>query len=178
MGLRSGQVVSVQDLLSGLIVASANDAAMVLARTVAGTHDAFLARMNAYAHKLGLNSSHFSTPSGITTPSHYSTARDIALLSQRLTEDFPVYLAFSSQQEFSYGSFMKRNKNRLLSEDASVDGLKTGHTATAGYCLAVTAKRPTSDGKRSRRVFAVVLGAPSNDGRFVAGKALLDYGFH
>ena len=177
MRLQAGQIISIQDLLTGLIVVSANDAAMVLARTVAGSEDAFLGKMNDYANRLGLSASHFATPSGITTPNHYSTARDIAHLSVRLTEDFPVYLAFSAQRDFSYGSFTRHNKTRLL-DDPTIDGLKTGHTAKAGYCLAVTAKRSVAKGKAMRRVFAVVLGAPSNDGRFVAGRQLIDYGFH
>jgi len=176
MRLQAGQVISIQDLLSGLIVVSANDAALVLARTVAGSHEAFLTMMNDHAQRLWLNSSHFATPSGVTTQGHYSTARDIAQLSIRLTEDFPVYLAFSAQRDFSYGSFRKHNKNRML-DDPTVDGLKTGHTAKAGYCLAATAKR-TVGGRKTRRVFAIVLGAPSNDGRFMAGKTLIDYSFH
>ncbi|KAF7963691.1 hypothetical protein AWV80_06775 [Cupriavidus sp. UYMU48A] len=123
MRLRVGQVISVKELLTGLVVVSANDAAMVLAHTIAGSEGAFLAKMNDYAHHLSLRASHFATPSGITTQNHYTTARDIAELSLRLTEDFPIYLAFSAQREFSYGSFTKRNKNRLLI-DPTIDGLK------------------------------------------------------
>ncbi|WP_055326085.1 D-alanyl-D-alanine carboxypeptidase family protein [Ralstonia solanacearum] len=175
MHLRAGEVITVQELFTGLIVVSANDAAMVLARTVGGSIQAFLTAMNDAARELGLHSSHFATPSGVTTADHYSTARDLALLSVHLTESFPAYLAFSTQRNFTRGSFSKHNKNRLLAEDPSVDGLKTGHTAKAGYCVAATAKRNV--GHQTRRVFAVVLGAPSNDGRFIAGKALIDYGF-
>lgn len=175
MHLRAGEIATVQELFTGLVVVSANDAAMVLARTVASSVPEFLAEMNDAAGRLGLHSSHFATPSGITTADHYSTARDLALLSVHLTESFPAYLAFSAQREFTRGSFSKHNKNRLLTQDPSVDGLKTGHTAKAGYCIAATAKRNV--GHQARRVFAVVLGAPSNDGRFIAGKALIDYGF-
>lgn len=177
MHLKSGQIVSVQDLLTGLIVISANDAAMVLARTVSGSPEAFLTQMNEYARRLELNSSHFATPSGVTTEHHYSTAHDIAALSMRLTEDFPVYLAFSSQREFRYGGIVKHNKNRLLGEDPSVDGLKTGHTAKAGYCLAATSERTMGADHEVKRIFAIVLGASTNDGRFTSAKQLINFAF-
>lgn len=177
MHLEAGRAVSVQDLVTGLIVASANDAAVVLAKRVGGSLTGFESLMNRQAQQLGMRDSHFATPSGISTPGHYSTARDLATLSMRLTADFPVYYSFSSQQQFAYGSFKKRNKNRLLGEDPSVDGLKTGHTEMAGWCIVATAKRQQRDPRMSRRVFAVVLGAPTAPDRFAAAKELLQYAY-
>lgn len=176
MNLKAGQVIRVQDLIGGLIVISANDAAMVLARIVGGSLDGFERKMNATALRLGMSSSHFATPSGVTTAGHYSTARDLATLSTHLVKDFPVYLSFSAQHDFRFGKLTKPNKNRLLREDSAVDGLKTGHTEKAGYCLAVTAVTGNIGyDKTERRIFAVVLGAPSNNDRFADAKVLINY---
>ena len=144
MHLTPGQLVSVRELVRGLIVASANDAALVLAKRV-GISRRFQQLMNQTAISLGMTRTRFTTPSGITTLGNYSTARDLAILSIHLTEDFPEYYAYSSAQNFAFGAFHKRNKNWLLSMDPSVDGLKTGHTREAGFCIGATAKRKQVD---------------------------------
>ncbi|ASL45466.1 D-alanyl-D-alanine carboxypeptidase DacA [Burkholderia sp. AD24] len=177
MYLMAGQQVSVRDLVRGLIVASANDAALVLAKRLGGSLAGFEQMMNSKARELGMHDSHFASPSGVTTPNHYSTARDLSTLALRLTKDFPEYYSFSSQQHFAYGHFEKRNKNALLGIDPSVDGLKTGHTIAAGFCIVATAKRHQSNPPMNRRVFAVLLGAPTAKQRISGAHILLEYGF-
>ncbi|MDN8035884.1 D-alanyl-D-alanine carboxypeptidase family protein [Burkholderia vietnamiensis] len=177
MYLVPGQVVSIKDLIQGLIVASANDAAMVLARHVGGSLSGFEQMMNDTARQLGMRHTHFSTPSGITTPGNYSTVRDLSTLALRLTKDFPEYYGYSSEQHFAYGKFAKRNKNWLLGMDPSVDGLKTGHTKAAGYCIVATAKRRQVEPPMERRVFAIVLGAPTATARISGAGTLLNYAF-
>jgi len=177
MYLKPGQHVSVQALVQGLIAASANDAALVLARRIGGSPDGFERQMNAMAHRLGMNHTNYATPSGITTPGNTTTARDLSILALRLTKDFPEYYTFSSEQHFAYGAFRKRNKNWLLGKDPSVDGMKTGHTQAAGYCIVATAKRRQVSPPMTRRVFAVVLGAPTANDRISGAGKLLNYGF-
>ncbi|MEX3613786.1 MAG: serine hydrolase [Burkholderia gladioli] len=140
MYLVAGRSVTVEDLVRGPIVASANDAAMVLARRVGGSRAGFEQMMNDTARRLGMTHTHYTTPSGITTPGNHSTARDLARLARRLTADFPIYYRYSARQQFVYGSFHKRNKNWLLGSAPGVDGLKTGHTQAAGYCIVTTAR--------------------------------------
>ncbi|MCI4002193.1 D-alanyl-D-alanine carboxypeptidase [Dickeya dianthicola] len=178
MYLKAGQRAKVKDLLRGLIVASANDAAAVLANRVGTNANGFARLMNDVAFRLGMKNSHFVTSSGVTTPNHYTTARDLSRLALKLTADFPEYYSFSSQQLFSYGGFSKRNKNSLLALDSSVDGLKTGHTQAAGWCIVATAKRRLSGSSTPRRVFAVVLGAPTDKQRIVFARQLLEYAFN
>lgn len=177
MYLAPGQLVPVRDLVQGLIVASANDAALVLARRVGGSLPGFELLMNDTARQLGMHHTHFSTPSGITTPGNYSTARDLSRLALRLTVDFPEYYGYSSEQHFAYGKFSKRNKNWLLGMDPTVDGLKTGHTKAAGYCIVATARRPQKAPEMERRVFAIVLGAPTAAIRISSAGTLLNYAF-
>ncbi|MEM5370183.1 D-alanyl-D-alanine carboxypeptidase family protein [Paraburkholderia azotifigens] len=177
MHLVPGQQVPARDLVQGLIAASANDAALVLARRVGGSPAGFEQLMNDTARKLGMAHTHFSTPSGITTPGNYSTARDLSTLALRLTKDFPEYYTFSSEQHFAYGKFEKRNKNWLLAKDSSVDGMKTGHTQAAGYCIVATAKRKQTSPPMMRRVFAVILGAPTANDRITGAGSLLNYAF-
>ncbi|HIH2747081.1 D-alanyl-D-alanine carboxypeptidase [Burkholderia aenigmatica] len=177
MYLVPGQRVSMKALVEGLIAASANDAALVLARRIGSSPDGFEQQMNAMAHRLGMNHTHYATPSGITTPGNITTARDLSILALRLTKDFPAYYTFSSEQHFAYGSFHKRNKNWLLGKDPTVDGMKTGHTQAAGYCIVATAKRRQPSPPMDRRVFAVVLGAPTASDRIAGAGHLLDYGF-
>nr|WP_082163781.1 MULTISPECIES: D-alanyl-D-alanine carboxypeptidase family protein [Burkholderia] len=177
MYLAPGQLVPIKDLVQGLIVASANDAAMVLAERVGGSLSGFEQLMNDTARQLGMQHTHFSTPSGITTPGNYSTARDLSTLALRLTRDFPEYYEYSSEQHFAYGKFAKRNKNWLLGMDPSVDGLKTGHTKAAGYCIVATARRPQVAPAMERRVFAIVLGAPTAATRISSAGTLLNYAF-
>lgn len=177
MYLEPGQHVKVQDLVRGLIVASANDAALVLARRVGGTAPQFAALMNDTAHRLGMGHSHFISPSGISTPDHYSTARDLTTLAIRLTKDFPEYYRFSNQQQFNYRSFTKNNKNHLLEEDPTVDGLKTGHTKAAGWCIIATANRPEKNRHIHRRVFATVLGAFTEKERLTGAHKLIEFSY-
>ncbi|OXJ08582.1 peptidase M15 [Burkholderia sp. AU6039] len=177
MYLVPGQRVTVRNLVQGLIVASANDAALVLAKRVGGSLAAFEQLMNDTARQIGMQHTRFTTPSGITTPGNHSTARDLSTLARRLTVDFPEYYGYSSKQHFAYGKFEKRNKNWLLGRDPSVDGLKTGHTAAAGYCIVATASRPQQAPAMTRRVFAVVLGAPTAAARISGAEQLLNYAF-
>ncbi|WP_193100976.1 D-alanyl-D-alanine carboxypeptidase family protein [Burkholderia sp. Z1] len=177
MYLVPGQHVPVKELVLGLIAASANDAALVLAKRIGGSPEGFEQKMNEMAHQLGMNHTHYTTPSGITTQGNTTTARDLSVLALRLTNDFPEYYTFSSEQNFSYGAFRKRNKNWLLGKDPSVDGMKTGHTQAAGYCIVATAKRRQASPPMTRRVFAVVLGAPTANDRIAGAGSLLNYGF-
>ncbi|VWC01673.1 peptidase [Burkholderia lata] len=177
MHLVPGQRIAVRNLVQGLIVASANDAALVLAERVGGSPAAFEQLMNDTARQIGMQHTRFTTPSGITTPGNHSTARDLSTLALRVTRDFPEYYGYSSEQHFSYGKFEKRNKNWLLGMDPSVDGLKTGHTAAAGYCIVATASRPQQAPAMKRRVFAVVLGAPTAAARISGAAQLLNYAF-
>lgn len=177
MYLVPGQHVTVRNLVQGLIVASANDAALILAERVGGSLSGFEQLMNVTARQIGMQHTRFTTPSGITTPGNHSTARDLSMLALRLTRDFPEYYGYSSEQHFSYGKFEKRNKNWLLGMDPSVDGLKTGHTAAAGYCIVATASRAQEAPAMKRRVFAVVLGAPTAAARISGAARLLNYAF-
>ncbi|MFM0303569.1 D-alanyl-D-alanine carboxypeptidase [Paraburkholderia sediminicola] len=177
MYLVPGQQVPVKKLVEGLIAASANDAALVLAERVGGSLAGFEQLMNSTARRLGMDHTHYSTPSGITTPGNYSTVRDLSTLALRITRDFPEYYVFSSEQHFAYGSFQKRNKNWLLGNDISVDGMKTGRTQAAGYCIVATAMRQQLSPPMKRRVFAILLGAPTASDRIVGAGSLLNYGF-
>lgn len=177
MYLRPGQRVTVEKLLEGLIAASANDAALVLANRVGGSVDAFEKRMSETAKRIGMANSHFTTPSGVTTPGNYATARDLGILARRLTKDFPEYYEYSAEQHFAYGSFRKRNKNWLLGKDPSVDGLKTGRTQAAGFCIVATANRHQSSPSMNRRVIVVVMGAPTADSRIKAASELLELAY-
>ncbi|CAB3733049.1 D-alanyl-D-alanine carboxypeptidase DacA [Paraburkholderia sediminicola] len=177
MYLTPGQRVPVRELVRGLIAASANDAALVLAERVGGSLAGFEQLMNETARQLGMKHTHYSTPSGITTPGNYSTARDLSVLALRITKDFPEYYTFSSEQHFAFGRFEKRNKNWLLGKDPSVDGMKTGHTQAAGYCIVATAKRKQVAPPMTRRVFAVLLGAPTAGDRIAGAGSLLNYAF-
>lgn len=173
MYLVPGDKVKVKDLMLGLVVASANDAAAVLSSHIGND---FVKRMNAKAKQLGLKNSHFATPSGITTSGQFSTALDIGRLSLRLTKDYPEFISLSSQQNFSYRSFRKKNTNTLLAKNRSVDGLKTGYTREAGWNIVVSARRKVGT-EKSHRIFAVVLGAPSAAKRDAYAQELIEYGF-
>lgn len=163
--------IPVEDLLIGMIVQSGNDATVALAEHVAGSEDAFAGYMNKYAAQLGMTGSHFVDASGLPHPDHYMTARDIAKVSRALISEFPDYYKWYSQKEFVFNGIKQHNRNRLLWRDATVDGIKTGHTESAGYCLVSSAQR---DGMR---LIAVVLGAEGEEPRAVASQALLNYGF-
>jgi D-alanyl-D-alanine carboxypeptidase (penicillin-binding protein 5/6) len=166
-----GKPVPVQTLILGMIVQSGNDATIALAERIAGTEDTFVQLMNANAKRLGMEGTHFENSSGLPSPQHYTTARDMSLLAIALIRDFPQYYAWYSVKEFEFNGIKQQNRNGLLSRDPSVDGLKTGHTDSAGFCLVTSALR---DGMR---LVSVVLGSTSMKARENASAALLNYGF-
>ncbi|MFJ7567327.1 D-alanyl-D-alanine carboxypeptidase family protein [Herminiimonas sp. NPDC097707] len=167
--------VSVNDLLYGLIVQSGNDAAVALAEAVAGTEDAFAALMNREAERMGMKSTRFANPHGLPSPNNYSTARDLAVLAARLVSDHPEFYKIYSTKDFTYNKIKQSNRNRLLWLDPTVDGMKTGYTQNAGYCLISTAKRP--NGANERRLISVVIGTASDQARAQESQKLLNWGF-
>ena len=168
--------VKVNDLLYGLMVQSGNDAAVALAETVAGSEDTFVAMMNTEAQKMGLKATHFSNPHGLPSPDNYSTAQDLSILALHEIADFPDFYRIDSVKEFTYNKITQQNRNRLLWLDPTVDGLKTGHTDAAGFCMIASAKRP--NGKSGdRRLIAVVLGTASDQARSQESQKLLNWGF-
>jgi D-alanyl-D-alanine carboxypeptidase (penicillin-binding protein 5/6) len=171
MFVEVGKQVSVEDLMQGMIVQSGNDATVALAEYVAGTEDSFAALMNRYAAALGLKGSHFVNSTGLPDPQHYMTAHDIALVAAAIIREFPEYYHWYSQKKFTYNDITQYNRNKLLWRDDSVDGMKTGHTDSAGYCLVTSAK------KDDMRLISVVLGTESEKARADASQALLNYGF-
>jgi len=166
-----GSRVPVEVLLKGMIVQSGNDATVALAEHVAGGEDAFAALMNQQAARLGMEATHYVNSTGLPDPQHYTTARDIAKLTRALIRDFPEYYEYYSQREFTYNGISQYNRNKLLWRDDSVDGVKTGHTDSAGYCLVSSAER------EGMRLIAVVLQDRSEDARAASSQALLNYGF-
>lgn len=163
--------VSVEDLLRGMIVQSGNDASVALAEHVAGSEETFAGLMNQYGQMLGLTGSSFENATGLPGERHLMTARDVAVLAKAIIHEFPEYYGFYAERDFTYNSIKQHNRNTLLWRDDSVDGLKTGHTEAAGYCLVTSAER---DGMR---LISVVLGAPNTEARADASQALLAYGF-
>ncbi len=161
----------VQDLLHGMIVQSGNDACIVLAEGLAGSEEGYVAMMNDMARKLGMNATHFVNVTGLPHPQHYSTARDLSRLAAAVIRDHPDFYSYYGLKEFTYNGITQPNRNRLLWMDPNVDGVKTGHTESAGYCLISSAVRG------DRRLLAVVLGARSDAGRAVESQKLLNYGF-
>ncbi len=171
MFLQVGTRVSVEDLLKGIIIQSGNDASIAMAEYLAGSEDTFAALMNQYAQRLGMKDTHFTNATGWPDENHYSTAYDIALMSRALIRDHAEYYPLYKQRRFTYSNIQQYNRNKLLARDDSVDGIKTGHTESAGYCLAASAIR---DG---RRLISVLLGASSDESRADGSMALLNYGF-
>jgi D-alanyl-D-alanine carboxypeptidase (penicillin-binding protein 5/6) len=171
MYLEVGTSVSVHDLLKGLIVQSGNDASVALAEHIAGTEDAFVQLMNQYAKELGMDNTHFVNCTGWPDKEHLTTARDIAKLSAAIIKEFPERYTWHAEKEFTYNSIKQYNRNKLLWRDDSVDGMKTGHTDSAGFCLVASAVR--SD----MRIVSVVLGTESKKARANISQALLNYGF-
>ncbi len=163
--------VSVADLLQGMIIQSGNDATVALAEKVAGSEESFAALMNHHAQELKLTNSHFVNSTGLPASEHYTSARDIARIARALIEEFPEYYRWYSVRKFTYNDITQYNRNKLLWRDESVDGLKTGHTESAGYCLVTSAER---DGMR---LISVVLGTKSENARADASQSLLNYGF-
>lgn len=167
-----GTQVSVENLIQGMIVQSGNDATVALAEHVAGSEPVFVDLMNQYAQQLGMVSTRFQNSPGMPSPEHYTTARDIAVLANALIHEYPEYYKYYSQRSFTWNKITQPNRNGLLDRDSTVDGLKTGHTESAGYCLVSSAQR------NGMRLVSVVMGSPSVRAREDASAALLNYGFN
>jgi D-alanyl-D-alanine carboxypeptidase (penicillin-binding protein 5/6) len=172
MFIEPGRPVTVEELIRGMVVQSGNDACIALAELVAGSEEAFAQMMNREAERLGLKGTKFMNSSGLPDAQHYSTARDLYLLASALIRDFPAeYAAYYSQREFRYNNITQPNRNRLLWLDPTVDGVKTGYTEAAGYCLISSSKRA------GRRVLAVLLGSTSESARAQESQKLLNWAF-
>ncbi|MDF2488066.1 MAG: serine-type D-Ala-D-Ala carboxypeptidase [Pseudomonas sp.] len=171
MFIKVGSQVSVSDLLHGIIIQSGNDASVALAEHIAGSEDAFADMMNKTAADLGMSNSHFMNPTGLPHPEHYSSAHDMAVLARAIIDEDPAHYAIYSQKEFYWNNIKQPNRNLLLWRDKTVDGLKTGHTEEAGYCMVSSAVR---DGMR---LIAVVFGTNSEQARAAETQKLLTYGF-
>ena len=171
MFLEVGTTATVDELLDGLVVQSGNDAALALAEHVAGSESAFVEQMNHYVEALGLENTHFVNSEGLQHEEHYSTARDVAKMTRALIREFPGNYERYSKKEFTYNNIRQYNRNELLWSDPSVDGVKTGYTAEAGYCLVASSRR---DGMR---LISVVMGAPSEDQRAADSRSLIAWGF-
>ena len=172
MFIQVGSEVKVEDLIKGMIVQSGNDACVALSEAIAGDEENFAQMMNREAQRLGMKGSHFRNSNGLPDPDHYTTARDLATLAAALICDFPEeYAKYYSMKEYTYNNITQPNRNRLLWIDPTVDGLKTGYTVAAGYCLVSSAKRGP------RRLLSVVLGASSPSVRIQESLKLLNYGF-
>ena len=167
--------VSIDDLLHGLMIQSGNDAAVALAEAVAGDESAFVVMMNKEAERMGLKSTRFANPHGLPSPDNYSTAQDLSVLAKRVILDFPQFYKIDSVKSFTYNKITQPNRNRLLWLDPTVDGMKTGHTEAAGYCMIASARRP--NGASERRLISVVLGTNSDNTRTQESQKLLNWGF-
>jgi D-alanyl-D-alanine carboxypeptidase (penicillin-binding protein 5/6) len=163
--------VTVDELIRGMIVQSGNDAAIALAEAIAGSEEAFVGLMNKEAGRLGLRNTHFTNPTGLPDPNHYSNAEDLAALATAVIRDFPAHYPLYSQKEYRYNGITQANRNRLLWSDPTVDGMKTGYTENAGYCLVTSARRG------ERRLLSVLLGASGDAARAIESQKLLNYGF-
>lgn len=170
-GFEVNKTAPLEQMEKGMVVQSGNDAAIALAEHVAGSSEAFAQLMNAYAKKIGMKNSHFANPTGLTAEGHMTTAHDLARLGQAMIRDFPEAYAYNKIKEFTVGPITQPNRNLLLWRDPSVDGIKTGHTAAAGYCLLASAKRG------DQRLISVVMGDSSENQRAVDSLALLNWGF-
>jgi D-alanyl-D-alanine carboxypeptidase (penicillin-binding protein 5/6) len=171
MFIATDKAVTVDELLHGVIVQSGNDATVALAEGIAGTEESFVQRMNEQAARLGMTHTHFANATGLADPHHYSTVGDLSMLAVALIRDYPGYFPMYAIKEYTYSGITQRNRNELLFRDPFVDGLKTGYTEAAGYCLIATAQR---DG---RRLLAVVTGTASEAARAMEAQKLLNYGF-
>lgn len=171
MYIRVGTRVTLEELLRGVIIQSGNDASIAVAEHVAGSEDAFADLMNQQAAALGMTQSHFQNATGWPAPEHYTTARDLSKLAQAIIYQHPEHYAMYSEKEFTYNDIRQPNRNKLLWRDSSVDGIKTGHTEEAGYCLVASAER------NGMRLIAVVMGTKSENARAAESQKLLTYGF-
>jgi serine-type D-Ala-D-Ala carboxypeptidase (penicillin-binding protein 5/6) len=172
MFIRVGTTVAVKDLISGIATASGNDATVAISEHLAGTEASFAALMNQTAKSLGMNNTNFIDSNGLSASNHYSTARDLAILSKAWITNFPEYYSWFKEKWMTYNNIKQPNRNRLLWRDPSVDGLKTGHTPEAGYCLVASAVR-----NAGMRLISVILGAKSDGARVKDTEVLLNYGF-
>ncbi|MCW6027987.1 D-alanyl-D-alanine carboxypeptidase [Stenotrophomonas sp. SRS1] len=170
-GFPVNQTARLEDMEKGMAIQSGNDAAIALAEHVAGSEEAFASLMNSYAAKIGMKDSHFVNAHGLSAPGHHTTAYDLALLGRAMVRDYPETYAYNKVKEFTVGSITQPNRNLLLWRDQSVDGIKTGHTSEAGYCLMSSAQRG------DQRLVAVVLGGGSEKQRADDSLALLNWGF-
>jgi D-alanyl-D-alanine carboxypeptidase (penicillin-binding protein 5/6) len=166
-----GGSVKIDDLLQGVIVQSGNDACIVLAEGLAGSEQAFVDQMNKKAEEIGLTGSHFANVTGLPDPEHYMTPRDLATLARHIIEDYPEFYKFESEKDFTYNGIKQGNRNPLLYKDLGADGLKTGHTEEAGYCLTASAVRD------NHRIIMVLSGMPSMKSRITESERLLDWAF-
>src|SRR5215472_16415259 len=166
-----GTQIPVDILIKGMIIQSGNDATIALAERVGGTEPAFAEMMNEYARRLGMKGTHFENSDGLPSPNHYTTAHDMDILAKAIIHDFPEYYPLFSMHEFLWNNIKQQNRNGLLEKDPTVDGLKTGHTDAAGFCLVTSAKRD------NMRLISVVMGSPSVKAREDASAALLNYGY-
>ena len=171
MFIEPGRPVTVEELINGLIVQSGNDASIALAEAIAGSEENFVNLMNKEAERLGMKGTHFTNTSGLPNPDHFTTAYDLTLLVSDIVRRFPEYYPLYSLREYTYNKISQPNRNRLLWLDPNVDGLKTGYTKAAGYCLVASAKR------NNRRLISIILGAKSNSVRIKESQRLLNYGF-
>lgn len=171
MFIEPNRPVTVGELIPGVIIQSGNDACVALAELIAGSEEAFAHMMNAEAKRLGMTNTNFVNSTGLPHEQHYTTARDLSLLATAIVRDFPEYYPYYSQKEYTYNKITQPNRNRLLWLDTTVDGMKTGHTSTAGYCLISSAQRGP------RRLISVVLGTDSDTIRAQESLKLLNYGF-
>lgn len=171
MFIEVGKKVSVRDLIKGMVIQSGNDASVALAEHVAGSEEVFAELMNKYAQSLGMTHTHYVNATGLPNEDHYTTARDLAILAQALIDKFPEEYKWYSEKKFTFNGITQYNRNKLLWQDSSVDGLKTGHTESAGYCLVSSAKRD------NMRLISVVLGTDSAKIRIRESQKLLNYGF-
>jgi D-alanyl-D-alanine carboxypeptidase (penicillin-binding protein 5/6) len=172
MFIKVGTDVPVNLLIQGIAVSSGNDATVAIAEFIAGSDDSFAGLMNQTATSLGMTNTHYTDSNGLPSPSHYSTSADLAKLTRAWIQYFPEYYPWFAQKWFSYNNIKQPNRNRLLWQDPTVDGVKTGHTDESGYCLIVSAKR-----NGDMRLISVIMGSKSDKGRTNASQALLNYGF-
>jgi len=171
MFIEVGKQVSVRNLMKGMVIQSGNDASVALAEHIAGSEEVFAQLMNKYATKLGMTGTNYMNATGLPHPDHYTTAADLAILTKALITDFPEEYKWYSEKKFTFNNITQYNRNKLLWQDPTVDGLKTGHTESAGYCLVSSAKREET------RLIAIVLGATSSKMRIQESQKLLNYGF-
>ena len=171
MFIQEGTEVRLEDILRGIIIQSGNDSSVALAEHVSGSEDSFAELMNQYAQQLEMTNTHFVNATGLPDENHYTTANDLSLLTVALINKFPEHYKMYSEKHFTYSDIRQPNRNKLLMRDSSVDGVKTGHTNAAGYCLVASAVRG------DMRLLSVVMGAPSEEGRAAESQKLLTYGF-